>query len=390
MEGGGRETRGTRAGQSEGGTRQGAATGGRKAGENPFLAFAKRGGGKEKDDQENKKNSDNDSDDVDVVMDTPPAPRAKRVRDQPTTTTAKGASDGSTTALESEKEEGEKAEKKEVVEEVAKEVSTPAKRRPGRPRTRVSPTQPIRALKESVIGLKETIGSQQEEIQQFRTEARAALARGSRTTPTWATVASQGHLASAKAGQGQGQGGVEATRDIQALNQKATNREKVVFVNLGKAAQTLKGKPMAEIKELAQKKLKEGEATKGVKVVGVSAIVGERMEIQMRSKEEAEKARNSAQWVKGLGEEARVEFVIHQSYEEAKAQVEHLLAPMFTDGSVRQGLTGIAVAWKRPFEQQFILQHNKNKCNRLPGQWNVLWETVISENYFTKNVSVEI
>ena len=69
------------------------------------------------------------------------------------------------------------------------------------------------------------------------------------------------------------------------------------------------------------------------------------------------------------------EFVIHQNHEEARAQVQHLLALIFTDGSVRQDLTGIAVAWKRPFERPFVLQHNKNKCNRLPGQWNVLWET---------------
>ena len=80
----------------------------------------------------------------------------------------------------------------------------------------------------------------------------------------------------------------------------------MVFVSLGKAAQALKGKPMAEIKELAQKKLQEEEDTKGVEVVGIGAIVGERMEIQMKSKEDAERARNSTQWAKGLGEGATI------------------------------------------------------------------------------------
>jgi hypothetical protein len=48
---------------------------------------------------------------------------------------------------------------------------------------------------------------------------------------------------------------------------------------------TLKRKPLATIKDIAQKELQKLDATKGVKVVGISAIVGERLEIQTESKE---------------------------------------------------------------------------------------------------------
>jgi hypothetical protein len=48
------------------------------------------------------------------------------------------------------------------------------------------------------------------------------------------------------------------------------------------------------------------DATKGVKVVGISAIVGERLEIQTESKEQAEVARGNTQWAKALGEETKV------------------------------------------------------------------------------------
>src|SRR4030088_2716190 len=60
---------------------------------------------------------------------------------------------------------------------------------------------------------------------------------------------------------------------------------------------------------MAQKKMQKEEATKGVKVVGISAIVGERLEIQMESKEQAEVARSNTQWAKALGEEAKVRQV---------------------------------------------------------------------------------
>ena len=41
-------------------------------------------------------------------------------------------------------------------------------------------------------------------------------------------------------------------------------------------------------------------------MVGISAIVGERLEIQTESKEQAEIARSNTQWAKALGEEAKV------------------------------------------------------------------------------------
>jgi len=85
-----------------------------------------------------------------------------------------------------------------------------------------------------------------------------------------------------------------------------TNKERGVTISLGKSAATLKGKPLAEIKDIAQKELQKSEATKGVKVVGVSAVVGERLEIQTGSKEQAEIARGSTEWTKAFGENAKV------------------------------------------------------------------------------------
>ena len=46
--------------------------------------------------------------------------------------------------------------------------------------------------------------------------------------------------------------------------------------------------------------------TKGVKVVGISAIVGERLEIQTESKEQAENARRDQGWTIVLGKDTRV------------------------------------------------------------------------------------
>jgi hypothetical protein len=95
-------------------------------------------------------------------------------------------------------------------------------------------------------------------------------------------------------------------RDQTASCDNASIREKGITLNLGKSAAALKGKPLAAIKELAQKELAKTEATKGVKIVGVSAVVGERLEIQTASKEQAESARANAQWTKALGEGAKV------------------------------------------------------------------------------------
>jgi hypothetical protein len=73
-------------------------------------------------------------------------------------------------------------------------------------------------------------------------------------------------------------------------------------VSLGGAGGVLRGKPLAEVKELAQKELSK----KGVKVVGVSAIVGERLEIRTGSKEQADIVRADDQWTKVLGASAKV------------------------------------------------------------------------------------
>jgi hypothetical protein len=50
----------------------------------------------------------------------------------------------------------------------------------------------------------------------------------------------------------------------------------------------LKQKPLTITKELAQKELSSKAETKGVKVVGISMIVGECLEIQTESKEQAD------------------------------------------------------------------------------------------------------
>jgi hypothetical protein len=88
--------------------------------------------------------------------------------------------------------------------------------------------------------------------------------------------------------------------------QGPVGRERVVVVSLGEAAGKLREKPLSAIKELAQKELSNKAETKGVKVVGISAIVGERLEIQTESKEQAENARHNQGWTVVLGKDARV------------------------------------------------------------------------------------
>jgi hypothetical protein len=64
--------------------------------------------------------------------------------------------------------------------------------------------------------------------------------------------------------------------------------ERVVVIGLGEAAVALKQKPLTTTKELAQKELSSKAETKGVKVVGISMIVGECLKIQTESKEQAD------------------------------------------------------------------------------------------------------
>src|ERR1700716_556453 len=97
-----------------------------------------------------------------------------------------------------------------------------------------------------------------------------------------------------------------ASQPAQTPAQTPANREKGVTLSLGKAVATLRGKPLATIKDMAQKEMQKVDATKGVKVVGISAIVGELLEIQTESKEQADIARGNTQWAKALGEEAKV------------------------------------------------------------------------------------
>jgi hypothetical protein len=88
--------------------------------------------------------------------------------------------------------------------------------------------------------------------------------------------------------------------------QGPTNRERVVVLGLGEAAVALREKPLKTIKELAQKELSSKAETKGVKVVGISAIVGERLEIQTESKEQADIARRDQSWTVVLGKDTKV------------------------------------------------------------------------------------
>ena len=57
-----------------------------------------------------------------------------------------------------------------------------------------------------------------------------------------------------------------AWQPAQIPAQAPANREKGVTLSLGKAVATLKGKPLATIKDMAQKELQKLDATKGVKV----------------------------------------------------------------------------------------------------------------------------
>lgn len=165
--------------------------------------------------------------------------------------------------------------------------------------------QENQALRDEVTSLKETFG---EALKAALEEFKAS------PPPTWAQVTSVGNgptspdasWPSLSDSQRPSNTPIWSPGPSQVDVQVASNREKVVILSLGRAASTLKGKPMMAIKELAQKKLQEEEITKEVKVLGVSAITGQRLEIQTESKKQADIARANAHWVAGFGEEAKV------------------------------------------------------------------------------------
>jgi hypothetical protein len=84
------------------------------------------------------------------------------------------------------------------------------------------------------------------------------------------------------------------------------DRERVVVVTTGKSAAEVQGKSVKILKETAEKELRQEEATKDIQVIGVSAASKGRFEITVASKEQAEKARSNARWVRGFGAEAKV------------------------------------------------------------------------------------
>jgi ribonuclease HI len=68
-----------------------------------------------------------------------------------------------------------------------------------------------------------------------------------------------------------------------------------------------------------------------------------------------------------------LDFVIYKDREEAKALVPDLNSTIYTDGSVRNGLVGIGVVWRRAPENRSA-QHERERA--LPRDWNVIQETV--------------
>jgi hypothetical protein len=155
------------------------------------------------------------------------------------------------------------------------------------------------ALQKAVEALQGEVKESRKEIGEMRKELRA-LKSGATQAPSpqalYARVA-------ATAPQGQkAQSRDQTMSHDHSAQQDRPSKERGVTLNLGKAVAELKKKPLAAIKEVAQKELQKIEGTKGVRVIGVSPIIGNRLEIQVGSKEQAEVARNNAQWTKGLGE----------------------------------------------------------------------------------------
>jgi hypothetical protein len=68
-----------------------------------------------------------------------------------------------------------------------------------------------------------------------------------------------------------------------------------------------------------------------------------------------------------------LEFVIHGN-QEAMNRLPPT-ATMFTDGSVRKGVVGIGVTWKRAPETRSS-QYERERASTLPRDWNVVSETV--------------
>ena len=69
-----------------------------------------------------------------------------------------------------------------------------------------------------------------------------------------------------------------------------------------------------------------------------------------------------------------LEFVIHEDRKEAMNRLPPT-ATLFTDGSVRKGVVGIGVAWKRAPETRSS-QYERERARTLPRDWNVISETV--------------
>jgi hypothetical protein len=122
--------------------------------------------------------------------------------------------------------------------------------------------QENQALRDEVTSLKETFG---EALKAALEDFKAS------PPPTWAQVTSVGNgptspdasWPSLSESQRPSNTPTWSPRPSQVDVQVASNREKVVILSLGKAASTLKGKPMLAIKELAQKKTARRRDNKG-------------------------------------------------------------------------------------------------------------------------------
>ena len=82
-------------------------------------------------------------------------------------------------------------------------------------------------------------------------------------------------------------------------------RERVVVVELGKAAEGIKGKPLDAWKKQIQDELQKEETTKAVQAMAVSLPFPGKLELITGSKEQAQAARNNKRWINALGQGAK-------------------------------------------------------------------------------------
>jgi hypothetical protein len=123
----------------------------------------------------------------------------------------------------------------------------------------------------------------------------ASPALETNVSPAWSTPVPWSQLFSARTSS-------NISLSSQTSSNSVLNQEKVITVDLGRATEQYKDKPLEEIRAVVEKELSTEEDTKGVQVVGVSCVAVGRLEVKVATREQADTARKNRQWLQGVGQ----------------------------------------------------------------------------------------